>query len=122
MREDAKALPFAESEPGASGVELLLSLALKWSADGGVGLARALQVVTSSPAGVLGAALGPQQRSAGRLLVGGVADVCVFDAAAAWTVQPGALRSQGKHTPFSGYELPARVRYTIVGGQVAFKA
>ncbi len=122
VREDAKALPFAESEPGASGVELLLSLALKWSVDGGVGLARALQVVTSSPAGVLGAALGPQQPSAGRLLVGGVADVCVFDAAAAWTVQPGALRSQGKHTPFSGYELPARVRYTIVGGKVAFKA
>jgi dihydroorotase len=28
-----------------------------------------------------------------------------------------ALRSQGKHTPFSGYELPARVRCTIAAGQ-----
>jgi dihydroorotase len=32
------------------------------------------------------------------------------------------LRSQGKHTPFSGYELPGRVRYTLIGGQVAFQA
>jgi dihydroorotase len=55
-------------------------------------------------------------------VVGGVADVCVFDPAAAWTVQPEALRSQGKHTPFSGYELPARVRCTVVNGQLAFQA
>ena len=58
----------------------------------------------------------------GCLQVGGVADLCIFDPTATWTVQPDALRSQGKHTPFSGYELPARVRYTILGGQVAFQA
>ena len=120
--EDAKALPFAESEPGATGVELLLSLALKWSQDSGVDLKRALAVVTHGPADVLGASLGKRQGRVGRLAVGGLADVCVFDAAAAWTVAPEALRSQGKHTPFSGYELPGRVRCTIVGGQVAFQA
>lgn len=120
--EDAKALPFAESEPGATGVELLLSLALKWSVDSGVGLARALQVVTSGPAAVLGASLGKRQGRVGCLAVGGIADLCVFDPKAAWTVEPGALLSQGKHTPFSGYELPGRVRCTIVGGQVAFQA
>ena len=120
--EDAKALPFAESEPGATGVELLLSLALKWSQDSGVDLQRALAVVTHGPADVLGASLGKRQGRVGRLTVGGLADVCVFDAGAAWTVAPEALRSQGKHTPFSGYELPGRVRCTIVGGQVAFQA
>ncbi|WP_114970039.1 dihydroorotase [Rhodoferax ferrireducens] len=120
--EDAKALPFAESEAGATGVELLLSLALKWSADSGVPLARALAAVTSGPADVLGASLGKRQGRVGRLLVGGVADLCVFDPQSVWTVEPGALRSQGKHTPFSGYELPGRVRCTIVGGQVAFQA
>jgi dihydroorotase len=120
--EDAKALPFAESEAGATGVELLLSLALKWSTDSGVPLARALGVVTSGPADVLGAALGKRQGRVGRLVLGGVADLCVFDPQAAWTVEPAALRSQGKHTPFSGYELPGRVRCTIVGGQVAFQA
>jgi len=117
---DAKDLPFAESEPGATGVELLLSLALKWSADGGVSLARALEVISAGPARVLGASLGKRQDRVGRLRSGGVADICVFDAAASWVVESGALRSQGKHTPFSGYELPGRVRCTIVAGQVAY--
>ncbi len=120
--EDAKALPFAESEPGATGVELLLSLALKWGQESGVGLTRALAVLTSEPARVLGPALGTLQMSVGQLVVGGMADVCVFDPMAEWTVKPEALRSQGKHTPFSGYEVPGRVRCTIAGGQLAFQA
>ncbi|MCZ8252568.1 MAG: dihydroorotase [Hylemonella sp.] len=119
--EDAKMLPFAEAEPGATGVELLLSLALKWGQESGVGLTRALGVLTSEPARVLGSALGTLQASAGQLVVGGVADVCVFDPQSDWTVQPETLRSQGKHTPFAGYELPARVRCTIVGGQIAYQ-
>lgn len=120
--EDAKALPFAESEPGATGVELLLSLALKWGQESGVGLTRALAVLTSEPARVLGPALGTLQMSVGQLVVGGMADVCVFDPMAEWTVKPEALRSQGKHTPFSGHEVPGRVRCTIAGGQLAFQA
>lgn len=119
--EDAKMLPFAEAEPGATGVELLLSLALKWGQESGVGLTRALGVLTSEPARVLGNALGTLQASAGQLVVGGVADVCIFDPQAEWTVLPEALHSQGKHTPFAGYELPARVRCTIVGGQIAYQ-
>ncbi|QDL38976.1 dihydroorotase [Rhodoferax sediminis] len=119
--EDAKALPFAEAEAGATGVELLLSLALKWGQESGVGLTRALAVLTSEPARVLGAALGTLQASAGQLVAGGVADVCIFDPQDEWTVRPDALCSQGKHTPFSGYALPGRVRCTIVGGQVAFE-
>jgi len=122
VNEDEKALPFAESEPGATGLELLLSLALKWSNDSGVGLARALAVLTSAPAAVLGDSLGTLAASAGQLVPGGVADLCVFDPAASWTVEPAALRSQGKHTPFSGYELPGRVRCTVVGGHIAFEA
>lgn len=121
--EDAKTLPFAEAEPGATGLELLLSLACKWSGDSGgaATLTRALAVLTSEPARVLGESLGSLQASAGRLVEGGVADVCVFDPAAMWTVEPTALRSQGKHTPFSGYQLPGRVRYTIVGGHLAYQ-
>ena len=119
--EDAKTLPFAEAEPGATGLELLLSLALKWSQDSGAPLARALAVVTSEPARVLGSALGTLQASVGQLVEGGVGDVCIFDPRDHWVVQTEALRSQGKHTPFSGYELPGRVRCTLVGGQVAFE-
>ena len=120
--EDAKNLPFAESEPGATGLELLLSLAYKWHLDSGIALARAIAVVTDGPAKVLGAALGPRLGRTGHLQAGGLADVCVFDPQASWTVQADTLVSQGKHTPFSGYELPGRVRCTLVGGRVAYQA
>ncbi|HEU4460696.1 MAG TPA: dihydroorotase [Methylibium sp.] len=132
---DAKTLPFAEAEPGATGLELLLSLALKWGDEsvatqpalgGESGLLRALAVVTSEPVRVLGDALGSLSSSAGRLIEGGVADVCVFDPAARWSCTPLALKSQGKHTPFafatSGCELPGRVRLTVVAGHVAHEA
>ncbi|WP_309679365.1 dihydroorotase [Polaromonas sp.] len=120
--EDAKTLPFAEAEPGATGIELLLGLACKWGADSQAGMLRSLAVLTSEPARVLGPALGTLQASAGRLVRGGVADICVFDAAADWMIEPASLRSQGKHTPFSGHQLGARVRWTLVGGQVAYEA
>lgn len=120
--EDEKALPFAESEPGATGLELLLSLAYKWAQDSGIALPRALAVITSQPAAVLGSALGAMAASGGRLVAGGVADICIFDPQAVWAVEPAALRSQGRHTPFGGYELPGRVRATLVGGHLAYQA
>lgn len=120
---DAKQLPFAEAEPGATGLELLLPLALKWGQErGGPGLQRALAAVTQSPAQVLGGALGTLQASCGRLVEGGLADVCVFDPDAHWQVEPAALRSQGKHTPFAGLELAGRVRSTLVGGHLSHSA
>jgi dihydroorotase len=120
--EDAKTLPFAEAEPGATGLELLLSLALKWGLAPDVGLKRALAVLTSEPARVLGRSPAALQTGMGRLYEGGAADVCVFDPEAEWVVAPTSLRSQGKHTPFSGYALPGRVRYTLVGGHLAYEA
>jgi len=123
---DEKTLPFAEAVPGASGLELLLSLALHWAESDGASLPRALAAVTCEPARVLGSAIGPLAASAGRLVEGGIADVCVFDPAARWQVTPQALRSQGKHTPFgferSGYELPGHVRATLVAGTLAYDA
>ena len=120
--EDAKALPFAESEAGATGLELLLSLSLKWGAQRGLSLAQSLAPICSGPAKVIGPSLGAQSEGVGRVQVGALADLCVFDPAAAWTVGADSLRSQGKHTPFSRYELPGRVRYTLVGGRLAFRA
>ena len=120
--EDAKNLPFAEAEPGATGLELLLSLALKWGEEQGLSLVKTLATVTCEPVRVLGEALGSLASSAGRLVEGGMGDVCVFDANARWTVQPQALKSQGKHSPFAGYELPGRVKYTLVAGHIAFES
>ena len=122
VTEDGKTLPFAESEPGASGVELLLPLALKWAQEAGVPLQRALEVLTIAPARVLGSAVGRLEPGLGRLEVGQLADLCVVDLQAPWTVDAHTLRSQGKHTPFSGYELAARVRCTVVDGRIAFQA
>jgi dihydroorotase len=126
VEADEKTLPFAEATPGATGLELLLSLALKWAEDDGQPLARALAVVSCEPVRVLGEALGSLSASAGRLVAGGVADLCLFDPAARWAVTPDQLLSQGKHTPFAfditGFELPARVRYTLVAGHLAYEA
>ncbi|MEI7841541.1 MAG: dihydroorotase [Gallionellaceae bacterium] len=111
--EDAKQLPFAEAEAGATGMELLLPLMLKWAEQESVSLLDALARVTINPAQLLGV-------KTGHLSVGAHADVCVFDPNATWKVEPGALRSQGKNTPFNGYNMQGRVRHTIVEGLIAY--
>ena len=119
---DAKALPFAEAEPGATGLELLWSLALKWGQETGLDLSTVLSRITARPAQVLGNALSTLQGSVGQLAVGGAADVTVLSTEGHWPVADEGLRSQAKSTPFSGYELPGRVRATLVGGHIAFEA
>jgi dihydroorotase len=125
VEADAKNLPFAEAEPGATGLELLLSLAIKWGEASGQSLSQTLAKITSAPASVLGASLGTLQESLGQLVAGGVADVCVFDPSEMWSVSDTALQSQGKHTPFAhemgGTPLQGRVRCTVVSGHVAFE-
>lgn len=112
VEADAKTLPFAESEAGATGVELLLPLALQWGEQSGAGLMRAIEAVTAAPARLLGA------EGVGRLAKGGAADLCVVDPGLEWQVQPETLRSQGKHTPFGGYAMHGRARFTLVGGRL----
>ncbi|HZW26095.1 MAG TPA: dihydroorotase [Gallionella sp.] len=113
--EDAKQLPFAEAEPGATGLELLLPLVLKWAEQEKVALSDALARATLHPARVLGL-------DAGHLSAGATADICVFDPSAWWKVESSALKSQGKNTPFTGYEMQGRVRYTLVDGQLVYQA
>jgi dihydroorotase len=113
--DDAKQLPFAEAEPGATALELLLPLTLKWAREEKLPLSAALDRITAAPARVLGL-------DAGHLAPGADADVCVFDPELHWVVEPSALKSQGKNTPFLGLELSGKVRYTLVGGQVVHEA
>ena len=115
LDEDVKRMPFGESEPGATGVELLLSLTLMWAMEAAVPLARALATVTSGPASIM-------QVNAGVISEGAAADLCVFDPDAHVGITPAWLRSQGKNTPFLGYELPGRVRYTLVAGRVVHES
>ena len=109
--DDSKQVPFGEAEPGATGLELLLPLTLKWAQEDRIALPDALARITSRPAAVLGS-------DAGHLEVGAAADICIFDPDHYWRVEPGALRSQGKNTPFVGLEVGGKVRATIVGGHV----
>jgi dihydroorotase len=113
--DDGKQVPFAEAEPGATGLELLLPLTLKWAREDDVPLVDALARITTMPAAILGIA--PPT-----LAQGSVADVCVFDPDAPWVVRRDALVSQGKNTPFLGHELEGRVRMTLREGRIVHEA
>jgi dihydroorotase len=115
LDDDEKLLPFAEAAPGATGLELLLSLTLKWAREDRVPLPKALSRITAAPADVL-------KLDAGRMAAGAAADLCLFDPNAEWLVEPATLKSQGHNSPFLGYELPARVQATIIAGQLVFDA
>lgn len=112
---DGKQLPFAEALPGATGLELLLPLTLRWAKHAKLPLVLALARITCDPAAILGI-------EAGSLAIGSAADICLFDPAESWLVTPEALRSQGKNTPFLGYEVSGRTRMTLVGGRIVFEA
>jgi len=112
--DDAKLLPFAEAESGATGLELLLPLTLKWAAETKIPLSQALAKITQIPAKILGI-------DTGHLTPGHAADVCIFDLQRYWKVEPMALKSQGKNTPFLGLELQGRVSYTLVEGHVVYE-
>lgn len=113
--EDAKLLPFGEAEAGATGLELLLPLTLKWADEQGLSLSDAIAGITSKPAAILGL-------KSGHLGLQAVADVCIFDPAQYWKIEPRALKSQGKNTPFNGMELAGKVRYTVLDGNIVYKS
>lgn len=112
--EDAKLLPFAESEAGAVGLELLLPLTLKWAKQMKIPLASALGKITLEPARILGL-------ETGHLSPGALGDLCIFDPSHYWTVEPSELKSQGKNTPFLGMELQGKVKYTVVDGNIVYE-
>jgi dihydroorotase len=113
LDDDAKQLPFGEAQAGASGLELLLPLTLKWAAENSVALPLALARITSHPAQVLGL-------EAGHLAPGAAADVCIFDPDAIWVVTPKTLLSQGKNSPYQGREVAGKVMQTLIAGQTVF--
>jgi dihydroorotase len=110
---DAKAGPFAATEPGISGLDSLLALVLRLVDEGLLPLADALARVTCNPARILGI-------EAGTLGVGKVADLCVFDPHAVWWYRAEAMVSRGKNSPFLGWEFTGRAMHTLVGGRVVF--
>jgi dihydroorotase len=112
--EDAKLLPFGEAEVGATGLELLLPLTLKWALEMKLPLSTAIAKITVEPSKILGL-------DTGHLSPATAADLCIFDPNQYWKVEPAALKSQGKNTPFLGMELQGRVKYTLVDGSIVYE-
>ncbi|HHH43026.1 MAG TPA: dihydroorotase [Gammaproteobacteria bacterium] len=110
---DAKLAPFPATEPGASGLDSLLSLTLKLVEENHLLLPDAIARVTSGPAAILNIPYG-------ELGVGRAADICILDPAATWRLDENSMLSQGKNTPFRGWEMPGRVCYTLRDGRVIF--
>lgn len=110
---DDKLLPFGEAKPGATGLEILLPLTLKWAEAAHVPLPLALARITSAPAEVL-------RLESGHLAVGAVADVCIFDPGTTWQLTPETLKSRGKNSPWLGYLMAGKVKSTLVGGRLVF--
>ena len=112
---DDKLLPFGEAKPGATGLEVLLPLTLKWAETAGVSLSDALARITSAPAAILG-------MDSGHLAVSSAADICIFDPDANWQLNAEALKSRGKNSPWTGYMMSGKVKFTLVGGRTVYSA
>lgn len=116
---DAKIQPFSDAAAGASGVELLLPLTLQWAKEDGIALPQALASVTHKAAAILNAQVSKHlQNNIGQIKAGGIADICVVQPDAPWTVNAQTLRSKGKFTPFEGKTMHGRVLHTLKGGQL----
>lgn len=113
--DDAKQMPFGEAETGATALELLLPLTLKWAKETGTALPQALARITCDAAAIMGITKG------GHLGVGARADLCLFDPKAERTITRELLKSQGKNTPFLGKTLSGVIHYTVVEGRVMFE-
>jgi len=110
---DAKQAPFADAEPGISGLDTLLTLVLRLSEEGLMSLSDAIARLTSNPASILGLPLG-------QLAIGNSADICIIDPNSSWFASPETFNSRGHNSPFMGWEMRGQVQQTLVNGRLVF--
>ncbi len=111
---ETKRLPFAEAEPGAIGLETMLSAGLRLVHAGEITLPRLLAAMSSRPAEILGL---PQ----GRLEIGAPADLIRFDPDEPFVLDPSSLHSRCKNTPFDEARMQGRVKLTMVAGELVWR-
>ncbi len=112
--EDAKLGTFSDAEPGISCLETLLPLVLRLVDDKLVSLSEAIASITHKPADILGI-------NAGTLGIGEAADVCIFHPQNDWRVTKEKMWSEGKNTPYIGWEFSAKVSYTLLDGRIVYQ-
>ncbi len=110
---DDKRLPFAQASAGGAGLATLLAVTLAQVHGGALRLERAIELLTSGPARLLGS-------GAGTLARGAPADLCLFDLERGWQVRSGQLPGKAQNTPFDGRALEGRVLGTWKGGRRVF--
>jgi dihydroorotase len=64
------------------------------------------------------ATIGRVPGQGGAIAAGAAANLTLVDPAGSWTVDPAALSSRSRNTPFAGRELPARVVATVFRGRL----
>jgi len=106
---DAKQAPFAATQAGISSLETLLPLVMKLVEYKTLDLDTAIKAITCAPATILGI-------NSGTLAVGSTADLCIFNSDENWQLGEKNLLSQGKNTPFIGWNFQSKVKHTIIGG------
>jgi len=107
-----KEVEFERAPNGITGLETALGLALQLP----VSLTRVVELMAAVPAKLVGL------KQAGSLVRGHWGDVVVFDAEASWEFKAAESQSKSKNTPFDGVRMRGRVKATVVGGKVVFRA
>ncbi|HEY7477285.1 MAG TPA: dihydroorotase [Actinomycetota bacterium] len=110
---EEKEAEFDLSPPGTIGLETALGAVLTHLVHPGIlSLARAIEVLSTEPARILGAA-----EHGGPLEPGRPANLVVFDADEEWLVEP-PFASKARNSAFLGHRLTGRVRYTMLRGRL----
>ncbi len=113
---DEKEQAFDDAPNGIVGLETSLGLALTHVVgEGVIDLPTLIDRMSCSPARAFGL-------EGGTLSDGSLGDVTIIDLEEAWTVDRAAFQSKSGNTPFHGWDLKGRARYTIVDGQVVWGA
>jgi dihydroorotase len=107
---EAKQVAFCEAAPGLVGLETALALVL---GEVGLPIERALAMMSWQPAVVAGLSA----THGGPVAPGAPANLCVIDPERRWVVEPAALASRSRNTPFGGRELKGKVRHTVLAGE-----
>ena len=112
-----KEVEFERAPNGIIGLETALGLSLRWlHTEWKLPLGRVLSLLSAQPAALLG------MKGRGTLVVGSFADVVVFDPKAEWTYNARKGKSKSRNTPFDGWTMQGKVRWTISEGRVAYDA
>jgi dihydroorotase len=110
-----KEAEFEQAPNGITGLETALGLSLQWlHKEWKMPLGRVLSLLSAQPAALLGL------KNRGTLTVGSFADVVVFDPKAEWTFNATDSRSKAKNTPFDGWTMRGKIRWTISEGRLVY--